>query len=324
MHQYAFCAKLEKGWINLHHMASVRDVVKSFDGSSKETIALDFLEPYVRNGEVLHVNKESGVVSADMSNLDMNIVEFWSKNIFTSNSPEDYTGYLPFAQGRLFYVFRTVVDVLKLDSNENLTIADFGAGEGILLDLFKRHSDKFRLVATEHSPQLVSAMNLRSIEAFPSALHSKMGKIFNAKVGLITWTLSCCSNPFDTLLGIRDNLDDEGYLVVAESSRVLVPFRKPLSYLLNKNLPTHIHPWYFSKNSLHALLVAAGFEICFTNRFYDSDSLVVIAKKKKSLPSDNQLLLTDNPINVIDFFKKYHELQKFFMNLLEQSGGGNQ
>jgi hypothetical protein len=143
---------------------------------------------------------------------------------------------------------------------------------------------------------------------------SKMPSLFKADIGFINWTLSCCANPYDFLLGVRNNLSDSGYVAVAESSRIMVPYKKPLNYLLNPNHPTNSHPFYFSKNSLTALLQSCGFEVRYTNRFFDSDVLLIIAQKS-SLPEPDKKLKVDLAEDVINFFNKFHELSNFYQTL---------
>ena len=67
-------------------------------------------------------------------------------------------------------------------------------------------------------------------------------------------------------------------IVIEESSRILVPFKKPIQMYFGKGNPD-IHPFHFSKNSLSNLLIINKFKPIFINRYIDSDYLLVIAKK---------------------------------------------
>jgi hypothetical protein len=183
-----------------------------------------------------------------------------------------------------------------------------------LLNIIKNFSKNLNLVGTEHSGDLVEMLSNSGFNIQSTPVTSKMPSLFEADIGIINWTLSCCADPYDFLLGVRNNLSDSGYVVVAESSRIMVPYKKPLSYLLNPTHPTNIHPFYFSKNSLAALLQSCGFEVRYINRFFDSDVLLIIAQKS-SIPNQDKKLLVDSAEDVINFFNKYHELTNFYQTL---------
>jgi hypothetical protein len=296
--------------------ASAQEVKDSFSGDNLESnlIPIEVTRSYVQNNDILYVNKATGICSAKLPININEVVQYWSNNIFKSSSPEDYNAFLPFATARLFYVFRSIIDFFKLTTDSKLTIADFATGQGVLLNIIKNFSKNLNLVGTEHSGDLVELLSNSGFNIQSTPVTSKMPSLFEADIGIINWTLSCCADPYDFLLGVRNNLSDSGYVVVAESSRIMVPYKKPLSYLLNPTHPTNIHPFYFSKNSLAALLQSCGFEVRYTNRFFDSDVLLIIAQKS-SMPNQDKKLLVDSAEDVINFFNKYHELTNFYQTL---------
>ena len=68
---------------------------------------------------------------------------------------------------------------------------------------------------------------------------------------------------------------------VAESSRILVPaFRKSIGDYLSKTIDNDVHPFHWSFNSLSNLLKLSGFEVIYSNRFIDSDVMLIIGKKR--------------------------------------------
>ena len=296
--------------------ASAQEVKDSFSGDNLESnlIPIEVTRSYVQNNDILYVNKATGICSAKLPININEVVQYWSNNIFKSSSPEDYNAFLPFATARLFYVFRSIIDFFKLTTDSKLTIADFATGQGVLLNIIKNFSKNLNLVGTEHSGDLVELLSNSGFNIQSTPVTSKMPSLFEADIGIINWTLSCCADPYDFLLGVRNNLSDSGYVVVAESSRIMVPYKKPLSYLLNPTHPTNIHPFYFSKNSLAALLQSCGFEVRYTNRFFDSDVLLIIAQKS-SMPNQDKKLVVDSAEDVINFFNKYHELTNFYQTL---------
>ena len=77
-----------------------------------------------------------------------------------------------------------------------------------------------------------------------------------------------------------------GYVVIAESSRILVPPNYTLDYYfrLGKKMNTFLnYPWRFSFNSLRNLLLLFNFKVVSFNDYVHNDNLVVIAKKSKSI-----------------------------------------
>jgi hypothetical protein len=278
---------------------------------------IEFTSSFLKNNEVIYVHGDTGVVTTQFPLDSSRIVEYWSERIFKSKSIEDYSAQLPYAQGRLYYVFRTIVDFFNLDLNSSIEICDFAAGQGALLDIFRNFSPSLKLRGTEHSANLTKDLQSRGFDIAPIEMSSRTDSYFHVDVATVNWTLSCCANPYDFLLGVRNNTKEKGWIVVAESSRILVPFKKPLSFLLTANHPPFIHPYYFSKNSLCALLQAAGYAIKYINRFYDSDALVVIAQKLPDISKDANIVV-DDPREVIEFFDRWNKHEKYFMDLFHQ------
>ena len=94
----------------------------------------------------------------------------------------------------------------------------------------------------------------------------------------LMWTLCNTSNCLDIIKISNKLLKKNGYIVVAESSRMLVPFKKPIQMYFGIGNPD-IHPFHFSKNSLANLLIINKFKPVYINRYIDSDYLLIIAKK---------------------------------------------
>lgn len=118
-----------------------------------------------------------------------------------------------------------------------------------------------------------------------------------------TWTIENCQSPRTLLSIAHDLLEDDGHIVIATGSRILVPFKKPLHYYLGKN-PSDSHAFRFSAQTLKALLAVSSFEVVHTNRYIDSDILCVIARKK-----DKQEQISwqgDNYLDVYNFFERWH------------------
>ena len=92
------------------------------------------------------------------------------------------------------------------------------------------------------------------------------------------WTLCNTSNCMEIIKVAHNILNKNGYIIIAESSRILVPFKKPIQMYFSKGNPD-IHPFHFSKNSMMNLLIINKFKPIYINRYIDSDCLLIIAKK---------------------------------------------
>jgi hypothetical protein len=131
-------------------------------------------------------------------------------------------------------------------------------------------------------------------------------------ISTLTWTLA---NAIDPLACLRDVVKDtktDGYVCVAESSRILVPFRKSLSDYFSKNFPADLHPSNFSANTLKLLMQLAGLEIVFTNRYFDSDVLLIMGKK---VSHQVEPKFFDDQIQVVEFMREWALASEFFENL---------
>ena len=92
------------------------------------------------------------------------------------------------------------------------------------------------------------------------------------------WTLVNTSSCLDMVSIANKMLKKNGVILLAESSRILVPFKKPL-HMYFSPLKSDLHPFHFSKNSLTNLLLVNYFNPFFVNRYIDTDYLVIAAKK---------------------------------------------
>lgn len=275
-------------------------------------IALE-LEEYLPKGSDLYVHPDTGVVTSELKMSPADVLNYWSNEIFSNPDPEQYTAHLPFAKSRLLYVLDTVFNYVRSKNLNPSTIADFAFGEGVLFELAQFHTDGSLVwTGTEGSRTLCDIQTKKGYTVHNKMLGDGVYCSARADIGFMTWTLCNCISPYDVLSEVHHYINEDGYLVIAESSRMLVPFRKTLGQLLNKHNPADAHPYYFSVNSLENLLKISGFTPVFTNRYQDSDVLLVIAKKE----SANKSLITrnfnlDNYNDVIEFFSEYKRHTNF-------------
>lgn len=289
-----------------------------FSSVSDKAIHLDFLEKYLPDGDKIYVNPVTGFVTSSRSMSAENVAKYWSDTIFPNKSEESYSAYNPFAQARLFYVMQSIAKFLNFNQETNLHICDFATGEGVLLQLLHANYPKLNVSGTEHSSELVQSLKSNGFDVSIKTLGIQ-SSMFNKEqfdVSTLTWTLANAIDPLACLRDVVQATKTGGYVCVAESSRILVPFRKSLSDYFSKTFPADLHPSNFSTNTLKLLIQLSGLEVVFVNRYFDSDVLLVIGKKV-----DHQVepKFFDDQKQVVDFMKEWAVASEFFESLRSHS-----
>jgi len=285
-----------------------------FSSVSNEAIKLDFLEKYLPAGDSIYVNPVTGFVTSSRNMSAENVAKYWSEIIFPNNSEESYSAYNPFAQARLFYVMQSIAKFLNFNKETNLRICDFATGEGVLLSLLRNNYPRLKISGTEHSSVLVESLKSNGFDVYIKTLgaQTSMSNKEQFDISTLTWTLA---NAIDPLACLRDVVEDTktgGYVCVAESSRILVPFRKSLNDYFSKTLPADLHPSNFSANTLKLLMQLAGLEIVFVNRYFDSDVLMIVGKK---VSHQVEPKFFDDQMQVVKFMREWALASEFFENL---------
>jgi hypothetical protein len=285
-----------------------------FSSVQPGAIELDFLSKYLPIGDKIFVNPISGFITSQRYMSANDVAKYWSDKIFPDKSEESYSAYNPFAQARLFYVVQTIAQYLKFNEHSNLHWCDFATGEGVLLSLLRNNYPKLRISGTEHSSTLVESLNSNGFDVQIKTLGIQASMLNKElfDISTLTWTLANAIDPLACLRDVVDNTKTGGYVCVAESSRILVPFRKSLSDYFSKTFPADLHPSNFSTNTLKLLMQLAGLEIVFVNRYFDSDVLLVMGKKV-----DHQVepKFFDDQKQVVDFMKEWALASEFFESL---------
>jgi len=242
------------------------------------------------------------------------VAKYWSDKIFPDKSEASYSAYNPFAQARLFYVVQTIAQYLKFNENSNLHWCDFATGEGVLLSLLRNNYPKLRISGTEHSSTLVESLNSNGFDVQIKTLGIQASMLNKEQfdISTLTWTLANAIDPLACLRDVVDNTKTGGYVCVAESSRILVPFRKSLNDYFSKTFPADLHPSNFSTNTLKLLMQLAGLEIVFVNRYFDSDVLLVIGKKVSHKVEPK---FFDDQMQVVEFMREWALASEFFESL---------
>ena len=289
-----------------------------FSSVQPGAIELDFLSKYLPIGDKIFVNPISGFITSQRQMSANDVVKYWSDNIFPDKSAESYSAYNPFAQARLFYVVQTVAQFLNLNEHSNLHWCDFATGEGVLLKLLRNHYPLLKIHGTEHSSVLVESLKNNGFEVHIKTLGIQSSLLYKEQfdVSTLTWTLANAIDPLACLQDVVQATKTGGYVCVAESSRILVPFRKSLNEYFSKTFPADLHPSNFSTNTLKLLMQLSGLEVVFVNRYFDSDVLLVIGKKV-----DHQVepKFFDDQKQVVDFMKEWALASEFFESLRSHS-----
>jgi len=264
------------------------------------------------NNEPVHICEECGFVYVRKRRTASEIAKAWSEKIYSNDFGEDtYTAIIPAVKARQTYIadFADVNIGLK-----GKRLCDIGAGEGQFLKIVSGRDYQAKVFGIEPSETNCSILSKRKHLNFNGTIedYCKSELFDEQKFDVITimWTLVNCHSCVDMVSTAYEMLKPEGKLVVAEGSRVLVPFKKPLNYYFS-TIPQDLHSFHFSANALKNLLKISGFKIVKENRHIDSDILCVIGKKVEGGVS--QAFKGDNYLEVYNFFERWHvETQMYY------------
>src|SRR5207248_541194 len=182
---------------------------------------------------------------------------------------------VPAVRARHVYVAEFIHGLVLLRDQDTV---DIGAGEGVFLQLLATPEYGAKPFGIELSADNCRLMMNNGLACFNGTVEdyvaSPDARMHGFDRATIVWTLENTSSCRSMMAGARALLRDGGYLTVATSSRILVPFKKPLHYYLNSKASA-LHPFFFSANALRNLFTNAGFAVEHVNRFIDTDYLVM-------------------------------------------------
>lgn len=294
-------------------MLSIKKLINDFNGLG-EFIKVPHSEKLTGGYEV-NICKYSGLVSVINRRTSEEIADEWSKKIFAKKfQNQRYTAKVPAVVARQTYVLETLMAQLAV---KNKSVCDLGAGEGDFLNMLKNKKITSKLFAVEPSLKNCKLLSKNRIKNFCGTVE-EFAKKKNAKqfdILTMMWTLCNTSNCIDVISAANKLCKNNGYILIAESSRILVPYKKPIEMYFHKGNPD-THAFHFSKNSLSNLLIINRFKPVYINRYIDSDCLVILAKKVKSINEDN--LKIDNFKKVKNFFSSwYNDSKKYKSELIQ-------
>ena len=285
----------------------VKKIINDFKGKG-EFVKIPFINKY-SNSDV-NICKFSGLVTVVNRRNDKKIAEEWSKKIFSKKfSKTKYSASIPAVVARQTYVLETLG---KLKNIKKHKICDIGAGQGQFLDMLKKKYPKINTYGIEPSKQNSSLLKKKGHKNFCGTIQDfAKNNNYKNKFDVITimWTLVNTSSCVEMVNIANKMIKKSGIILLAESSRIMVPFKKPLNMYFSP-LRSDLHPFHFSKNSLTNLLLINKFEPIYTNRYIDTDYLVIAAKKVNSIKVSK--LKIDKFQKVSHFFKRWHKETTFY------------
>ena len=200
----------------------------------------------------------------------------------------------PAVRARLFYAAEWVDQTIGL---EGKSVLDIGAGDGFFLTQCR--SRGAHPVGLDPSPH-----NARHIRSLDMVCHEgsieKIGPCGQYDLVTVLWTFENTTDCLAMLRYARERLLPGGHVVVATGSRILVPFKKPLSSYLNPDVPADMHCFRWSEASLYRAMFRAGLKTIDINRYNECDWLVlhgVVHGLDPDLP-----MVPDSPSAVLQHF----------------------
>lgn len=270
-------------------------------------------------GQPLHICAECGLVYVQMRRSPEEVARLWTEQVF-GDRPDvtlarNYTARIPVVRARQTFVADFIDVHLGLRGRE---VCDVGTGEGQFLEMARSAPYFASVFGTEATPRYCEGLRRQGIACFEGTAEdfakSAEAQTYRADIVTLMWTLEASGSCRSVLDASSQILRDDGHIVVATGSRILVPFKKPLHLYLARE-PADTHPVRFSARTLQAILAVSGFETTTVSRYLDSDVLCVIARKRErgaTIPWRG-----DEPHAVADFFERWHRENIHYQNRAE-------
>lgn len=264
------------------------------------------------NGQVLSICKGCGLIHAKQRRSAQAVADTWSNQLFGDPkvlTAASYSARNPHVKARQTYVAEFIDTHLGLNGKK---LVDIGAGEGQFLEIAQQYGAN--VFGVEPSSKNCAQLQEKKIPCFNGTAEAyievlKTTAATKADIVTMMWTLECSGSPKSLLATAYQTLNENGNILIATGSRILVPFKKPLHTFLSPN-PLDTHPIHLSFNSLKGLLAESGFEITHQNPYVENDILCIIGKKKTL--SEKTPWQKDDYLKVADFFERWHRDSLFY------------
>lgn len=261
------------------------------------------LAQYGLEGQIV-VCARCGFVFVPERRTEQQIADAWSNEIFG----DGYSSSIPYVSARLYWVALELSRQLRLDG---LKLADVGSGEGLLLTFLKELAPGASLLGIDPGFKNITGLKDLGIDGYVGTAQSAAASgNFDSQMDVLslTWTLENSNDCRLVLQACNRMLRPGGHLAIATGSRILVPFKKPLSDYLSSQRLADTHAFRWSYRSLSNLLEQFGFKLTWENSWRDSDWMLLIARKcTDEFRSFGELnLVGDDPAAVLEFFDSWH------------------
>jgi ubiquinone/menaquinone biosynthesis C-methylase UbiE len=213
---------------------------------------------------------------------------------------DGYSSRWPAVEARLRYVAELYDQRRGWKGKQVLEI---GAGEGRFLDI-AREMGASHCGGIEPYAKNCERIKQAGHTAFLGTAEQAPVGQYHFDVVVILWTLENCQDCLRLLEIGKRFLCQGGSLIVATGSRILVPFKKPLSTYFSTNSPD-THSFRFSAKSLVRALNKSGFNHVELNDYQQCDWLVAEAQARKN--TDLVYQSSDDPQEVLDYFRRWGE-----------------
>lgn len=248
-------------------------------------------------GQPIHVCRQCGFVFVRRRRSAEVIAADWSDHLYGSH----YVPRIPAIRARQVFVGEFIDTTIGFAGK---SVCDIGAGEGQFLSMIAAppyNASIFGIEPSAANGDLLTQLGVDhfvgTIEDYVASPNPRFGEF---DIVTIIWTLENCQSCRGMLDAAARLLKEDGRVVVATGSRILVPFKKPLDYYLGEG-DQDTHAFRFSHNSLTAALANSGFSVESGNRDIDHDVLCLVARKSgKSVEAP-----TDDWRQIVDFFKRW-------------------
>ena len=218
------------------------------------------------------------------------IAQAWS-DVYQSGA---YDPEWPGVKARLYYVAEWLNQKYGLDGK---TVLDIGAGKGVFLDFARNMGAQTAGIEPDFDNS--AFVGAKGHECYAGMVESVE---IPAKFDIVTilWTLENCGDCLSFLKSARKFLKDDGILVVATGSRILVPYKKPYSSYFG-SLSPDLHCYRWSINSLFTAISKCGMKPEWWNDYEQRDEMIVAARSGVDSPA------RDHPPRVVRFLREWKE-----------------
>jgi 2-polyprenyl-6-hydroxyphenyl methylase/3-demethylubiquinone-9 3-methyltransferase len=176
----------------------------------------------------VHVKERRGIEA---------VAKAWDEIYASGQYSPDWPG----VKARLFYVAEWLDQTIGLKGK---SVLDIGAGNGEFL-LRAAHRGAGHLCGLDPSRKNCNLILQKGIEACNAWVSPGSRPLGKFDIVTLNWTLENTADCIAVLKYARDCVNPGGHVVVSTGSRILVPFKKPLSFYLGSGTPpdTHCFRW---------------------------------------------------------------------------------